>query len=139
MKSNSKIELICFLLVLLFVYAAVTKLLDYNNFKIQLSKSPLLKGSATYIAVLLPLLELLAAGMLIFPSSRKTALVISFLLLLLFTLYITYMLMTEKKLPCSCGGVLKQMTWKQHIIFNVFFLLIAFWGIKTENKSRCAT
>ena len=103
MKSNSKIELICFLLVLLFVYAAVTKLLDYNNFKIQLSKSPLLKGSGTYIAVLLPLLELLAAGMLIFPSSRKTALVISFLLLLLFTLYITYMLMTEKKLPCSCG------------------------------------
>jgi putative oxidoreductase len=50
--------------------------------------------------------------------------------MLLFTFYILYMLLFEKHLPCSCGGVLKEMTWKQHLVFNLFFTAIAFTGLK---------
>ncbi|MDB5199266.1 MAG: hypothetical protein JWO92_1229 [Chitinophagaceae bacterium] len=138
MKQNILIEMVCFLLILLFVYAALSKLIDYSNFKIQLSRSPLIKASATYLAIILPALELITAGMLMVPSSRIAGLFLAFVVLSLFTFYIIYMLLTEKKLPCSCGGVLKQITWKQHILFNVFFLLIAFAGIKMENKNCCA-
>ena len=46
MKQKVTIEIISFLLILLFVYAVSSKLFDYNTFKIQLSNSPFLKPFA---------------------------------------------------------------------------------------------
>jgi len=37
-------------------------------------------------------------------------------------------------LPCSCGGVLQQMTWNQHLIFNVVFTLLALFAIWLTRK-----
>jgi len=123
-------EIISFLLVLLFIYAAFSKLLNYNEFKDQLSRSPLIHSLAVPVSITLPLAEFIAAVLLCIEQTRKIGLALSFVMMLFFTFYILYMLLFEKHLPCSCGGVLRQMTWKQHLVFNIFFTAISFIGIK---------
>jgi len=46
------------------------------------------------------------------------------------TVYLALMLGTEKHLPCSCGGAIESLTWRQHILFNLFFLALAGLGSK---------
>lgn len=141
MKTGVIIEVICFFLILLFVYAAFSKLYNYSEFKGQLSRSAVIKNWADVLAVVLPVTELIIAGTLMVNITRRTGLVLSFILMILFTAYIIYMLGFEKDLPCSCGGVLKQLTWKQHLVLNIFFLLISFAGIKiiVVQQKRIAT
>lgn len=136
MKQNIIIEIICFLLIILFVYAALSKLFAYADFKNQLTRSPLVKNWAGVVAFVLPAVELIAAGLLTLSTTRKAGLLLSFVLMALFTGYIIYMLLFEKNLPCSCGGVLKKLTWKQHIVFNIFFLLTAIAGMRLEKNKN---
>ena len=41
--------LVCYLFIILFIYAAVSKLIDSENFQIQLAQSPLLSVYAEFI------------------------------------------------------------------------------------------
>lgn len=44
------------------------------------------------------------------------------------------MMSFSKRLPCSCGGVIALLSWKQHIAFNLFFLSLAVIGIYLEQQ-----
>jgi putative oxidoreductase len=68
MKRNLIIEIISSLLILLFVYTALSKLLDYTSFKNVLSKSPLIDGKAAIVALALPITVSLISVFLIFPE-----------------------------------------------------------------------
>jgi hypothetical protein len=129
MKRNTVVEIISSLLVLLFVYAAVSKLLDYQTFKVQLSKSPFITQFAGVTAWALPLGELLVAAALTFRLTRLLGLYASLFLMTMFTAYIWAMLNYSYDVPCSCGGVLSKMGWKEHFWFNVGFTLLSFAGI----------
>jgi hypothetical protein len=122
------------LLILLFVYTAVSKLIDFRNFQVVLSRSSLIGKSASLIAWLLPFVELAAAALLFLPATRLRGLFSSFILMLVFTVYIALMLLNSEKLPCSCGGVLGSLSWKEHLLFNIFFTLIALTGWLLERK-----
>ncbi len=130
MKKDTTIEIICGLLILLFVYTALSKLLAYRSFTTVLGKSPLIQGKAALVAWLLPTIELIASALLLMPSTRKMGLYASFFLMLLFTLYIAYMLLFTQNLPCSCGGAIGRLTWKQHLVFNILFTALAFVGAR---------
>jgi hypothetical protein len=52
----------------------------------------------------------------------------SFFLMSLFTAYLMIMLNVSYYVPCSCGGVLEKLSWNQHIVFNVFFIVISAAG-----------
>ena len=134
MKRKLVIEIICSLLIFLFVYTAASKLLGYNNFKYVLGKSPLISGYAAIIALALPITEGLVALLLLLPRTRLWGLYASLALMTVFTGYLAYMISFTPRLPCSCGGVLKQMTWRQHLVFNVFFLLLALSGVMLQRK-----
>lgn len=135
MKQKIFIDIVSFSLILLFVYTAFSKLFTHSEFKSQLEKSPLIPFPGLF-ALLLPLAELVLAGMLAVNTTRKAGLTFSAVLLGLFTLYILYMLLFVKHLPCSCGGVLKNLTWTEHILFNSGFLLLTITAIFFENKSN---
>jgi hypothetical protein len=81
-----------------------------------------------------PALELLVACLLVVPGTRKWGLYGSFALMAGFTLYVGYLLAFADDLPCSCGGVIQQMTWGQHLLFNIFFTVIAWTGIRLYKK-----
>src|SRR5690606_8338155 len=108
---SSVVNGICYLFVLLFVYAAVSKLLDFETFRVQLAQSPLLSAYAGIIAWLVPGVEILIALLLIIPRFRVVALYSSFLLMVMFTAYIYIILNYSDFVPCSCGGVLEKLSW----------------------------
>lgn len=118
------IEIVCAGYILLFVYAATTKLLDYENFQVQLGQSPLVSTFAGWLSWLVPLTELVLAGMLAFARTRNIALYGSYILMVMFSAYIFIMLNYASYVPCSCGGVLEKMTWTAHLFFNLGFVLL---------------
>lgn len=122
-------ELPAILLVALFTYAAISKLIQYDTFQHQLGQSPFVTAYANVIVWLLPLSELAIAALLVIPGTRLTGLYLSFAMMLAFTIYIYAILHYSYFLPCSCGGLLSQMNWDQHFIFNIVFTLISLAGI----------
>lgn len=123
------VELIVALLVILWIYTGINKLMDYNTFHTQLGRSPFIQSMAGFISYTLPTGELILAGLLIFKRTRKLGLYLSFALMLLFTGYIWIMLHYAYDLPCSCGGVLAKLSWSDHLFFNSGFTILALVGI----------
>lgn len=129
-KTQSLIvEIIALLYVLLFVYAAVSKILDFENFQVQLGQSPLLSAFAHWVAFGTPFLELSIVLLLVFPKCRLPGLYAAFSLMVLFSTYIIVILNFSSFVPCSCGGILENMSWTQHLVFNILFVVLAIVGI----------
>ncbi|WP_268225118.1 MauE/DoxX family redox-associated membrane protein [Sinomicrobium oceani] len=126
---NVIVEIICYLFILLFVYAAATKLADFQNFRIQLAKSPMLTEIAGFTSVIVPSLELIIALFLTIPRFRIVAMYASFCLMVMFTAYIYIIITYSPHIPCSCGGILENMGWSEHFYFNIAFVLLALLGI----------
>lgn len=119
------VEFISYFFILLFCYASISKIMDFENFQIQISESPLLSAYAEFIPFAIFILELIIAGLLCYRKTRNIGLIGSFILMLVFTGYIALILSTTEKLPCSCGGILEKMSWNQHLIFNIGCVLLA--------------
>jgi len=121
MKKSAIVEIIASLLVFLFIYAAVSKLLDINKFRYQLGQSPFMTRFAPIAVWVIPLSEILISITLMIRRFRTAGLYLSFYLMLVFSGYIYIMLHYSPYLPCTCGGVLSSLSWKQHLAFNLFF------------------
>jgi hypothetical protein len=128
------IQSICLLFILLWIYAAVSKLIDYDKFIVQLSQSPILTRIARFVSILIPLLEVAIASLLIFERSRFVGLLASFGLMVTFTAYIFAVTRFTKDVPCSCGGILEKLGWDAHLIFNTVFTLLALVAVITEQS-----
>src|SRR5690554_1554589 len=128
------VSLLVFLFVLLFVYASVSKLVDYETFENQLGQSPLLSAFASWVAPGVIIMELLIALLIIFERTRLIGLFSFYCMMVLFTSYIVIILNFTDFIPCSCGGVLEQLGWTEHLVFNVGFMGLAVVGILAENK-----
>lgn len=137
-KAMVALEIISALLILLLLYTALSKLSDHETFLFVLKKSPLLYPFAGFIAIALPIAELLVALLLFIPRTRSTGLWASFFLITLFTVYLIYMVAISPDLPCSCGGAVGSLSWRQHIVFNLFFIAISLCGmlVNKEIKNR---
>lgn len=128
-KKTITLEVITCLLILLFIYAGLSKLLDYQAFKVELGKSPLLTAFADWVALVIPTVEIIIAGILVLPRWRWIGLYAAYTLMLMFTIYIIIILKFSDYIPCSCGGVLQNMSWGTHLVFNAAFVLLALAGI----------
>lgn len=129
MRRKIIIEIISFLFILLFVYAALNKILDYQKFSIQIGQSPLLTGFGGSIPWLVLTAETIIALLLAIPRSRFIAFFAAFSLMVMFTAYIVAILNFSSYVPCSCGGVLEKLDWTEHLIFNSAFVLLGLVGI----------
>lgn len=132
MKSKPNLyELIAFIpavmLVLLWGYAAFSKIAEYDKFvqQMQLAPVPLMKLLGPTLGWLMPAIELILLGMLLTDRFRTLGLWFSFALLMVFEIYITAMLLSGLELPCTCGGLISKLQWKEHLVFNAGFMLIA--------------
>jgi len=134
LKKGTIVEIIAALLILLFLYTAISKSFQINNTVYVLEKTPVLSGSPETIAWTVVVVEYILTALLFIPGLRKLGLYGSLFLLVSFTIYIGYMMTFVPKLPCSCGGVISQMTWKQHLIFNICFILLALAGILLSRR-----
>jgi uncharacterized membrane protein YphA (DoxX/SURF4 family) len=134
MKRTTLVEIIIMLYVILFLYTGISKLMEYSIFKEQISTSPLLAPFSKLIALGLPSIEFIVVVLLIIPRWRLKGLYLAFGLMTAFTIYIIAILSFSSKIPCSCGGILQELSWEQHIAFNAFFILLAIAGIVLEKR-----
>jgi len=117
-------------LIILWVYTAGSKVLEFHEFKHQLKLQHFNNTVIPLLSVILPLSEALTAFLLSRSVSRIPGLYYSLLLLAVFTIYIILILIGFfDKVPCSCGGVLKEMSWKTHLLFNASFLSLNLWAV----------
>ena len=130
MKRKIIIEIISSLLILLFLYASVSRWLDFRLFIGEINNQPLPNWMTPYLVWSIPFIEVFIALALIFEKSRLPALYASVVLMLVFTIYsVAILLHAFKYIPCSCGGVIRKLTWPQHLVFNLFFVGISLAGI----------
>jgi hypothetical protein len=134
-KSNF-IYTVALLHILLFSYAAASKLLDFQNFQVQLGQSPLLSAFAVTVSVAVPMVEFILVLMLMLPRFRLIGLYGSFVLMTMFSAYIVIVLNFSSFTPCSCGGILEKMSWTEHLIFNIVFVVISAIAIILHSKTR---
>lgn len=124
------------ILILLFTYTALSKLGNLTSFRSTIAASPLFNGLGSQLSLTIPLAELATALLIFIPRTIWFGLRLSFVLLLLFTSYLVYMLLFVPELPCSCGGVLQALSWKQHLWFNGSFILLNAAAIFLHQKLR---
>lgn len=125
---------ISLLLVVLFTYTGVSKLMHLDTFATQLGQMPYISRYAQWISWGIPFLELVIVGLILFPKLRWMGLYASIGLLGLFTSYIIITLQYSDSIPCSCGGVISALGWTDHIVLNSSFIILALLGILWSKK-----
>jgi hypothetical protein len=140
-KENTIVFVIRMLLIFVFVYAAYSKLLDMEAFTHQMSLSPLIPAGLTrLVALLVPVSEIMISLFLGFKPTYRHGLYASYFLMLLFTLYIFFLMNYSSFIPCSCGGILGELSWESHMIFNCLVLMLtAVACYKAEQQVFAAT
>ena len=134
MKKVSFLDVIVLLFATLFLYAAISKLIEFDLFRAQIGKSPLITRYADVLWWMVPAVEILVAAMLIIPRLLLAGLYASFTLMAAFSAYIGFVLVFSPYVPCSCGGILDSLGWVEHLIFNLVFTLLAVTGIAIKSK-----
>lgn len=135
MKRKIIIEIISSLLILLFLYASVSKWLAFKLFIGEMNNQPFPNWMTPWLVWSIPLIEVVIALALIFDRTRLPALYASLFLMLAFTIYSAAILLHAfKYIPCSCGGVIRKLTWPQHLFFNLFFVGISLAGIFLKKR-----
>jgi uncharacterized membrane protein YphA (DoxX/SURF4 family) len=129
MKRSTIVEIIALLFVILFLYTGISKLMDYDVAREQIALTPLLAPIAKEIVIALPITEIIVSILLFIPRTRKQGLYASLVLMISFTGYVVYILNYNDQLPCTCGGILQQMSWNQHLIFNGVAIALVLTGI----------
>ena len=81
------VEIISYLFIILFVYAAVSKLLDFEHYKAQIRQSSLLNAFVVYVAWGVPVTEILVSLLFFLPKLRLAGLWASFTLMVIFSIY----------------------------------------------------
>ncbi|OQP45867.1 hypothetical protein A4H97_32000 [Niastella yeongjuensis] len=135
-KRTTVIEIITVLNIILFLYTGIAKIMDYSVFKEQLAMSPILSWAATPVAVLLPVVEFAIVLMLVIPRWRLKGLYASFVIMALFTAYIIAMFIVAPEMPCSCGGIISELSWTGHVVLNSVFVLLNGLAIYLQRKEK---
>lgn len=122
-------ECLSFVFILLFVYSAVNKVLEFDKFQVQLAQSPLLTAYTGWVSYAVPISEILISVGLGIPKIRLGAQYGFLVLMVMFTAYIAIILNFSPYVPCACGGIIDELDWGGHLVFNVCFVLLGVGAI----------
>jgi hypothetical protein len=136
MKKGSIVEIISYLFIFLFLYTGISKLIDIKHFVSQIKQSPLIEPWSTWIAIIIPSVEIFISIMLLFPRWRIAGLYGCLALMVMFATYIIAILQFGNQVPCSCGGIISRMSWQTHRIFNIVFVFLAIIAIILESRNN---
>jgi putative oxidoreductase len=134
-KKQVTLECICALLILLFLYASISKFLDWKTFIGQMNNQPLPNSWTPFLVWAIPLLEIAISISLLFEYTRLLAFYASLILMIIFTVYTGIVLLHFfPYIPCSCGGVIRNLSWSQHLALNLFYVLVAALGVILQHR-----
>ncbi|WP_051959988.1 MauE/DoxX family redox-associated membrane protein [Sphingobacterium sp. ML3W] len=118
---------------LLWAYIALPKLARLKSFGRILGSQAIPKWTVPILTWLIPLLEICAVCLLLFPETMLLGLYFSFGLMLIFTLYVSGIIFQIYDIyPSSSGALFKRMTWRKHLKVNIGLTCIALVGVLME-------
>jgi putative oxidoreductase len=137
LKRQVVLECIAALLILLFLYASVSKFLDFKRFIDEMNNQPLPNSWTPFLVWGIPFLEIAISATLLFEYTRLLAFYASLVLMTLFTIY-SIMILAHffPYVPCSCGGVIRKLTWPQHLVLNLFYVALSVFGLILQRSKH---
>jgi putative oxidoreductase len=139
-KRQVFLESIAALLIMLFLYASLSKFLDFRTFIGEMNNQPFPNFLTPFLVWFIPLFEIAIVLALIIERTRLLGLYASFVVMTLFSIYaMTILLHFFAYVPCSCGGVISKLTWRQHLVFNLFFVTLSVTGIVLQRRKHFKT
>ncbi len=148
MKSKYIILGCLIILQAIFAYTAFTKIRDFSFFNEQLNSYPYIHQFHFAVALVPIILESLIALYFVLVIIKvgqvhllprnytKYGFLASGVLVSAFTIYLIVMVLTDSNLPCTCGGILSFLSWKQHIWVNLFLLSVSVVGYRLANREQ---
>ena len=134
-KRQVLLECISALLIMLFLYASLSKFLDFQTFIGEMNNQPLPNSWTPFLVWIIPCSEILICILVLLERTRLLGYWISFSFMSMFTVYsIMILLNFFGRIPCSCGGVIKRLTWKQHVVLNLFFVALSIGGVILQRR-----
>ncbi len=109
----------------LFIISAYAKIDEHEKFVLGLSKVKFIGSNALWISWAVPVSEIVVSLLLIHPLTQRYGLMGFTSLMVVFTLYITSMLLWAEKLPCHCNLIIEKLSFSQHLVFNLAFIALA--------------
>lgn len=128
-KRHNLAALLVFMLATLFLYTGFNKLVYPEQLYHAIKGIAVMAPIAEAVTLCIPLLEIIIACFLLFPPLKEAGMLLSFLLLLVFTVYTGYILVSPYPTPCTCTGIVDSLSWKQHFMLNLLLLLLNLWLI----------
>ncbi|WP_370632929.1 MauE/DoxX family redox-associated membrane protein [Mucilaginibacter sp. UR6-11] len=133
MNTDPFIILITALLIILWLYASLSKLFHFSNFKDSMSIQAFPAWLGKILTIVLPVIELTIVALLMVPATRLAGMCCSFLLMCMFTLYIAgAVFKLYRRMPCACGGLFNKLNWREHLNVNIILTIISLAGILCE-------
>lgn len=114
-----------YILLIVFAFAAITKLLEQEKFYTNLVNSPMLELPSLVIHILswlIPILEGVVVIGLIWKRFQIQAIYLIVILLITYIIYSLAILLVAPYSPCSCGGVIALIDWTQHLYLQIGLL-----------------
>lgn len=127
-RTKWLLEIIASIFVLVFLYTGINKLRFHEGFAGAMNRNPLIKPYSEILQWIIPIGELAIVALLLIPATRRLGLLLSTLLMAVFTVYVGLMLWKGGQLPCLCGGVLETMNWPTHLVFNSVLLVLGWFA-----------
>jgi len=129
MKKETKIILLSLAVLALWIYVVFYKITDFRDFTSGIHRQPIPGFVQQAVIWLLPPIETMLILLFLKKRWRIYGFLLSALLLTIFTFYISFGLAGAfGKLPCGCGGLIKDLSLSQHIIFNLVFASLSVLG-----------
>jgi len=124
-KQFNIFQILTSILILLWSYTTISKLSNLGRFANEMHNQSFDADFANLLIRAVPFVEICTIILLLFNKSKMFGLACSLILLTVFTIYIILVLFNfYDHVPCSCGGVLRSMTWNTHLWFNLFFIFL---------------
>lgn len=131
-------EFIYFFLIFFFCYTAFNKLINLEAFRSNLMKTSLFNEFyANIFSIIIICLEIVIVLLLFF--YKKIGLFFLIVIMITFTLYISFLNYNGYYEVCGCGGVLNGLSYKYHLIINIgltigaIYSFITFKNLENEN------
>lgn len=141
MVSNKTLLAVCtFLLLFVFMYTGLSKLLAPGLFRVSLAGQPFPSPVKTIIIYLLPASEILVSVFMLSERTKLFALYAAFILMLSFTIYtLLIVLNVFNHVPCSCGGIIRQLSWSAHLVLNILLTVAASIALIIQKRINTQT
>ncbi|MRG49012.1 hypothetical protein GFS24_28140 [Chitinophaga sp. SYP-B3965] len=137
MKSKTIVDILISLFILLFIYTATSKVLNWDDTVKSMHNQPINRSLADVLVYALPILELGVIGLMLFNRTKLLGIYIFTGMMLAFTGYVALVLTNYYgRVPCSCGGIIKEMGWRSHLTMNITFVILGLVAIYLIKKKE---